>query len=202
MRQGYCYTCLAIGGGGISVGSLRFCLFSREIIWTGKKKGITKKNQGKEGQGCQPLRGVELITVAMRNHTKDAGVQQSACGALWCLCAEHSENTALVNEAVRVLPEPKPDGNPTKRRETSSYQKRPFLGNFLFVRNFGRACSQFWWSLFAILFEGFLIQIQKEIHHFVVLGGGGLRGTRIVNGSSVNKLAFPFCEQTGVSQVS
>ena len=45
--------------------------------------------------------------------------------------------------------------------------------------------------MFAILFEGLLIEIQEEIHHFAVLGGGRLRGTKIVNKHFVNKLAFP-----------
>ena len=46
--------------------------------------------------------------------------------------------------------------------------------------------------MFAILFEGLLIEIQLEIHHFTVLGRGGLRGTKIVNKHFVNKLAFPI----------
>ena len=46
--------------------------------------------------------------------------------------------------------------------------------------------------MFAILFEALLIEIQEEIHHFAVLGGGGPRGTEIVNKNFVNKLAFPI----------
>ena len=34
------------------------------------------------------------------------------------------------------------------------------------------------------------IEIEKEIHHFAGWEGGGLRGTKIVNKHSVNKLAF------------
>ena len=30
--------------------------------------------------------------------------------------------------------------------------------------------------MFAILFEGLLINIEEEIHHFAVLGGGGVKG--------------------------
>ena len=45
--------------------------------------------------------------------------------------------------------------------------------------------------MFAILFEGLFIEIQEEIQHFAVLGGGGLRGTKIMNEHFVNKLAFP-----------
>ena len=53
-----------------------------------------------------------------------------------------------------------------------------------FVRNFG--------GVFAILFEGLLIEIQEEIHHFAVLGGG-LKGAKIVNKNFVNnKLVFPI----------
>ena len=49
-------------------------------------------------------------------------------------------------------------------------------------------------GLFAILLEGLLIEIQEEIHHFAVLGGGGgLRGAKIVNKHFVNKQAFPLC---------
>ena len=46
--------------------------------------------------------------------------------------------------------------------------------------------------MFAILFEGLLIEIQEEIHQIAVLGGGGFRGTKIVNKYFVNKLAFPI----------
>ena len=46
--------------------------------------------------------------------------------------------------------------------------------------------------MFAILFEALLIEIQEEIHHFADLGGGGLRGAKIVNKNFVNKLAFPI----------
>ena len=45
--------------------------------------------------------------------------------------------------------------------------------------------------MFAILFEVLLIEIQEEIHHFVGWEGGGSRGTKIVNKTFVNKLAFP-----------
>ena len=45
--------------------------------------------------------------------------------------------------------------------------------------------------MFAILFEVLLIEIQEEIHHFAGLGGGGSKGTKIVNKNFVNKLAFP-----------
>ena len=45
--------------------------------------------------------------------------------------------------------------------------------------------------MFVILFEVLLIEIQEEIHHFVVWEGGGSRGTKIVNKHFVNKLAFP-----------
>ena len=54
-----------------------------------------------------------------------------------------------------------------------------------FVRNFGR--------VFAILFEALLIEIQEESLILLVGRGGGLVGTKIVNGY--------FCEQTGVPYV-
>ena len=44
--------------------------------------------------------------------------------------------------------------------------------------------------MFAILFEALLIEIQEEIPHFAGWEGG-LMGTKIVNKSFVNKLAFP-----------
>ena len=48
--------------------------------------------------------------------------------------------------------------------------------------------------MFAILFEGLLIEIQEEIHHLLFWEeGGGLRGTKIVNKHFVNKRAFPNC---------
>ena len=50
-------------------------------------------------------------------------------------------------------------------------------------------CSHFF--LFAILFEGLLIEIQEEIHYFAVLGERGLMGAKIANKHFVNKLAFP-----------
>ena len=43
----------------------------------------------------------------------------------------------------------------------------------LFVRNFRRVCSQFWLSVRNSV-SGPLIEIQEEIHHFAVLGGGGV----------------------------
>ena len=54
-----------------------------------------------------------------------------------------------------------------------------------FVRNFG--------GVFAILFEGSFLEVPEEIHLFAVLGGGGggSRGSKIVNKHFVNKLAFP-----------
>ena len=42
-----------------------------------------------------------------------------------------------------------------------------------------------------MLFEVLLIEIQEEIHHFAGWEGGGLRGTKMVNKTFVNKLAFP-----------
>ena len=46
--------------------------------------------------------------------------------------------------------------------------------------------------MFAILFEVLLLEIQEEIHDFAGWeGGGGSRGTKIVNKNFVNKLAFP-----------
>ena len=51
-------------------------------------------------------------------------------------------------------------------------QTRPFDHNS-FVRNFWRVCSQFWLSARNLFEEGLLIEIQEEIHHFVVWGGGG-----------------------------
>ena len=67
-------------------------------------------------------------------------------------------------------------------------QKRPFVHNSVCsvcsqfsesvfailgecVRNFG--------GVFAVLFEGLLIEIQEEIHYFAVLGGGGVRGNKL-----------------------
>ena len=60
----------------------------------------------------------------------------------------------------------------------------------LFVRNFLGVCSQFWLSVrnFA---EVLLIEIQEEIHHFAVLGEGGVKGCKFCEQK--------FCEQTGVS---
>ena len=44
----------------------------------------------------------------------------------------------------------------------------------------------------AILFEGLLIEIQEEIHHYAVLGGWSLKGNKIMNKQKiVNKPAFP-----------
>ena len=46
--------------------------------------------------------------------------------------------------------------------------------------------------MFTILFEVLLIEFQEEIHHFAGWEGG-LRGTKIVNKSFVNKLpGSPF----------
>ena len=45
--------------------------------------------------------------------------------------------------------------------------------------------------MFAILFEVLVIQVQEEIHHFAVLGGGGSRGTKIVSKRFVNTMAIP-----------
>ena len=45
--------------------------------------------------------------------------------------------------------------------------------------------------MFAFLFKGLLTEIQEEIYHFAGLGRGGFRGTKIVNKTFVNKLAFP-----------
>ena len=49
--------------------------------------------------------------------------------------------------------------------------------------------------MFAILFEVLLIEIQEEIHHFAGWEAGLLRGTKIVNQTFVNKLAFPNKEK-------
>ena len=46
--------------------------------------------------------------------------------------------------------------------------------------------------MFAILLEVLLIENREEIHHFAGLGGGGSRGTKIVNKIFVNKRAFPI----------
>ena len=71
-------------------------------------------------------------------------------------------------------------------------QKRLFVHKILFVRNFGGGFVRNFGWVFAILFEVLLIEIPEEIHHFAGWeGGGGLRGTKIVNKHFVNKLAFP-----------
>ena len=62
------------------------------------------------------------------------------------------------------------------------FQKRPFVHNSVCPNFFRRVCSQFR-RVFAVLFKGLLIEIQEEI--------GGLSGTKIVNKTFVNKLAFP-----------
>ena len=58
------------------------------------------------------------------------------------------------------------------------------------MRNFG-------W-VFAILFQGLLIQIQEEIHHFAGWERGGLRGTKIVNKDFANQQAFPKARVTAI----
>ena len=49
--------------------------------------------------------------------------------------------------------------------------------------------------MFAILFEVLVIENQEEIQHFLGWEGGGSRGTKIVNKTFVNKLAFPKDDQ-------
>ena len=72
------------------------------------------------------------------------------------------------------------------------FQQRPFF-IILFVCSF-RGIARNFCRLLAILFEGPLIEIQKEIHHFVVLGGGaGVKGDQ----NSEQKI----CEQTGAPQI-
>ena len=65
-------------------------------------------------------------------------------------------------------------------------QKRPFVDSS--VRNFRRVRNLGW--VFVILFEGLLVEIQEEIHHFAVWGGG-VKGHQNCEQN--------FCEQTGVS---
>ena len=58
----------------------------------------------------------------------------------------------------------------------------------LFVRNFRRACSQFWLSVRNSLWS-FFLEIQEEIHHFAGWEGGGVKGRESCEQTS--------CEQTG-----
>merc|ERR1712159_501950 len=43
--------------------------------------------------------GVELTIAAMRRHPEVGALQQSACGALWCLLSKHPENQAATARA-------------------------------------------------------------------------------------------------------
>ena len=60
----------------------------------------------------------------------------------------------------------------------------------LFVRNFLRVCSQFWLSVRNSVWCPFN-RNSRGNPSFCWLGGGGLRGTKIVNKNFVNKRAFP-----------
>ena len=71
----------------------------------------------------------------------------------------------------------------------------PDCSYFCLLAIFGEFVGNFGW-MFAILFEGSLIEIQDEIHHFLVFGkGGGLRRTKIVNQNVVNNLGINFTNQ-------
>ena len=70
------------------------------------------------------------------------------------------------------------------------------LGNarlfiILFVRNFWRVCSQFWLSVRNSV-SGAFNRKPRGNPSLCWLGGGGSRGTKIVNKNFVNKLAFPI----------
>ena len=71
--------------------------------------------------------------------------------------------------------------------------KDALLFRILFVRNFGRVCSQLWLSVRNSV-EGPFNRNSRENPPLCWLeGGGGLRGTKMVNKHFVNKLAFPIC---------
>ena len=128
------------------------------------------------------------------------GGEKSRSGCPWNSCPQNL-----------VYPPP-PEKGPKMRKkvyksvenlqtDTLSRGERPFVHTSV--------CSQFLEGLFAILaqcsilFEGLLIEIQGEIHHFAGWERGGLRGAKIVNQNFVNKLAFPIdgrenaCLKTG-----
>ena len=57
--------------------------------------------------------------------------------------------------------------------------------------------------MFAILLEVPLIEIPKEIHHFVRLGGGGAEGHQnVVRENYVNELVFPQEKESCFDEIS
>ena len=65
------------------------------------------------------------------------------------------------------------------------------LFTILFLRNFWRVCSQFWLSVRNSVWGRFN-RNSRGNPSLCWLGGGGSRGTKIVNKNYVNKLAFPI----------
>ena len=65
------------------------------------------------------------------------------------------------------------------------------LFGILFVRNFWAICSQFWLSVRNSVWGPF-DRNSRENPSLCWLGGGGFRGTKIVNKHFVNKRAFPI----------
>ena len=86
------------------------------------------------------------------------------------------------------LEAPKRGGN--KQGHKNFIEKRPFLHNSVFIRNLGRVCSQFRLS-FRNSVQGPFNTISRN-PSLCWLGGGGSRGTKIVNKHFVNKLASPI----------
>ena len=86
---------------------------------------------------------------------------------------------------------------PTEEKGYPAFFRNARLFIILFVRNFWRVCSQFWLSVRNSVWGPFN-RNSRGNPSFCWLGGGGLRGTKIVNKYFVNKLAFPIFLQSEI----
>ena len=92
---------------------------------------------------------------------------------------------------TRVLRQIAPESSPESSAKSLSHKffGVPFLSP-TFVRNFWRVCSQFWLSVRNSVWGPFNRKSRGN-PSLCWLGGGGVKGHKIVNKNFVNKLAFP-----------
>ena len=196
------------GGGGLLLFSL--------TVWAGSGGGggthtHTQEHTQERTRECctyplatYPLRVTDFCTggggAAGSRSKQCPRARKTKCqsrGTIWIWGSE-----TKVEAGAGAAPRPRKPGQAQKTRTVSTYcwsnpggtslwirNARLFI--ILFVRSFWRACSQFLLSVRNSAWGPFNRNSRGNPSFCRLGGGGGLRGTKIVNKHFVNKLAFP-----------
>jgi hypothetical protein len=74
-----------------------------EYIWP-LHTGVEDKCRNEQSQThTRTQGGIEAVVTAMGRHAESSRLQESACGALWNLAADHRENTAKIGAQVESI---------------------------------------------------------------------------------------------------